>query len=94
MLPAEVFPTAVRTTFFGLSAGMAKVGALIGSASFEGIQNAIGLDGVYYVCAGVSLAGMVVTYFLVPREANEPDRDTVSHTDSLINADPQDTDRA
>lgn len=49
VLPAEVFPTAVRSTCFGLCAGMGKLGALLGSASFESIQRAIGLDGVYWV---------------------------------------------
>ena len=55
-----------RATFFGLSAGMGKVGALIGSASFSSIQSAVGLDGVYYVCAGVSLLGAIVTVVFIP----------------------------
>lgn len=65
-LPAEVFPTAVRSTCFGLCAGMGKVGAIIGSASFQAITDAVGIDGVYLVCAAVSLLGLLVTLALVP----------------------------
>ena len=65
-LPAEVFPTAVRSSCFGLSAAMGKLGALIGSASFKAILGAVGLDGVYYICAGVSLVGVLVTVVLIP----------------------------
>ncbi|KAL1529839.1 hypothetical protein AB1Y20_000770 [Prymnesium parvum] len=66
VLPAEVFPTEVRATFFGLSAAFGKVGALVGSAAFKSIQDAVDLDGVYYVCAGVCLLGMLITHLFIP----------------------------
>ena len=65
-LPTEIFPTAVRSTCFGVCAGLGKVGALIGSASFEVIMDVVGLDGVYLICAGVSVLGMLVTLLFVP----------------------------
>jgi len=70
-LPAEVFPKAVRTTFFGLAAGMGKVGALIGSASFASITDAVGFGGVYALCAGISVVGLIVTVLLVPQAADD-----------------------
>jgi hypothetical protein len=45
---------------------LGKVGALIGSASFEVIMDVVGLDGVYLICAGVSVLGMLVTLLFVP----------------------------
>jgi hypothetical protein len=45
---------------------LGKVGALIGSASFEVIMDLVGLDGVYLICAGVSVLGMFVTLLFVP----------------------------
>ena len=41
-LPVEVFPTEVRSTCFGVCAAAGKLGALVGSSSFEGITNGIG----------------------------------------------------
>ena len=67
-LPAEVFPTAVRSSCFGVCAGMGKVGAIIGAASFEAINTALGLQGVYLICAVVSIAGLLVTVAFVPTE--------------------------
>mmetsp|Transcript_67419 Transcript_67419/g.119672 ORF Transcript_67419/g.119672 Transcript_67419/m.119672 type:complete len:467 (+) Transcript_67419:88-1488(+) len=65
-LPAECFPTNVRSTFFGLSAAMGKVGALIGSATFAWITDEVGLDGVYLVCAAGSFVGVLITLALIP----------------------------
>lgn len=70
VLPTEMFPTEVRSTFFGLAAGMGKVGALLGSGLFGQIAEAIGVDGVYFMCAGVSLLGMVVTWLFIPRRVD------------------------
>jgi len=67
-LPTEIFPTAVRSTCFGLCAAMGKAGALIGTASFGAINEAIGLSGIYLICAALSALGCVVTFFFVPRE--------------------------
>ena len=87
-LPTETFPTEVRTTMFGLSAGMGKVGALVGSASFESIQNGVGLQGVYYVCAAFAVLGLLVTAWLCPHthEAVEPDPSPIAPADESLNS--------
>ena len=66
MLPTEVFPNVVRSSFFGLSAGMGKVGALLGGYAFTPIANAKdGLSLVYLTCAAVSILGVGITHFFV-----------------------------
>ena len=35
VLPTEAYPVEVRSTFFGLSAAMGKVGALLGTYAFQ-----------------------------------------------------------
>jgi PHS family inorganic phosphate transporter-like MFS transporter len=65
-LPAEIFPTEVRSTFFGLAAAGGKLGAFVGSYAFGPLQKSIHIDGVYFLCAGVSLCGILVTLLLIP----------------------------
>merc|ERR1712039_126235 len=77
-LPAECFPCEVRSTFFGLCAAMGKVGALVGSACFKSISDAVGLDGVYLVCAGFGAIGIIVTSLLVPRQSSALSANLVS----------------
>jgi PHS family inorganic phosphate transporter-like MFS transporter len=80
-IPTEAFPTAVRSTFFGLAAGMGKVGALIGAAVFEPLVGAIGFAGVYLMCAGVAILGCIITLLLVPRHgAQALQRDVLDGT--------------
>ena len=66
VLPTELFPTELRSTFFGLAAGMGKVGALLGSGCFGPITSAVGVDGVFFVCAAISALGLLVTCTLLP----------------------------
>lgn len=86
-LPAELFPAAVRSTLFGLSAACGKLGAFIGSYAFGPIQEAVGLHGVYFVCAGVSALGLLVTLTLVPR-ADGLDSRVVERAERLLAAAP------
>ena len=67
MLPAEAFPTAVRSSFFGCSACLGKLGALLGTYTFGPIaaMGAHGITWVFVVCAAVSLVGVGVTHGLV-----------------------------
>ena len=63
VLPAEVFPTEVRSSFFGVSAAMGKVGALIGGATFGLIseKGQMGLPVVFMICTAISGLGVAVT---------------------------------
>jgi len=59
VLPIETFPAEVRSSFYGLSAALGKVGAFLGGFFFEPIsKGAGGYSSVYGVCFLMSLAGV------------------------------------
>uniref|UniRef100_A0A0G4I566 Major facilitator superfamily (MFS) profile domain-containing protein n=1 Tax=Chromera velia CCMP2878 TaxID=1169474 RepID=A0A0G4I566_9ALVE len=66
VIPGEYFPTAMRATFHGISAGSGKIGAVIGSAVFplliEGSDEAPG----FAFSAVVSMVGLACTIILIP----------------------------
>jgi MFS transporter, PHS family, inorganic phosphate transporter len=65
--PAELFPTEVRTTGHGLSAGAGKLGAFIGAFLFPTILgSSIGLRGAMVICGIVAAAGLLLTFFTLP----------------------------
>src|SRR5271170_7806495 len=65
--PAELFPTEVRTTGHGISAGAGKLGAFIGAFLFPDIlASHIGLRGAMGICAVVAAAGLLLTAFTLP----------------------------
>ncbi len=64
VLPAELFPTGVRTTGHGVSAGVAKLGAFLGVFMFPILESAAGLRGSLAVTASASLAGLLLTMVL------------------------------
>eukprot|EP00658_Telonema_sp_P-2_P011976 TRINITY_DN14576_c0_g1_i4.p1 TRINITY_DN14576_c0_g1~~TRINITY_DN14576_c0_g1_i4.p1 ORF type:complete len:246 (-),score=71.68 TRINITY_DN14576_c0_g1_i4:66-803(-) len=64
-LPAETFPAQVRTTLNGFSAALGKAGATLGSSTFKKIEDSTSLGFTMVLCAGVSLLGLVITYFFV-----------------------------
>jgi PHS family inorganic phosphate transporter-like MFS transporter len=68
VLPGEVFPTSVRTTGHGISAGFAKVGAFIGVYLFPIIKNHLGINGALRLSALFALLGTIVT-LLIPEGA-------------------------
>jgi zinc transporter ZupT len=63
-MAAECYPTSVRTTGHGLSAGIAKLGAFIGVYLFPQISSAFGLTGALEFAAGMALAGTLLTLLL------------------------------
>lgn len=97
-MPAEAFPTRIRSTAHGVSAAAGKCGAITGAMGLlylwysyctlqaeplTGIANCAvasaptaaqqaqidsGLVVVLYLCAGVSVAGNVMTFFFIPRD--------------------------
>jgi MFS transporter, PHS family, inorganic phosphate transporter len=65
--PAELFPTEVRTTGHGISAGAGKLGAFIGAFLFPDIlASHIGLRGAMVICGFVAIAGLLLTFFTLP----------------------------
>jgi MFS family permease len=69
LLAAESFPTAVRSTFHGLSSGIAKIGAAIGATLIPLLLNDAGLRVATLVAAISFTIGIALTY-LVP-ESNQ-----------------------
>ena len=71
IIPSEIYPSAVRATCHGLSAAFGKIGAIVGAAGFPACIDALRLDGVMYVCAGIAVAGFLVTIGLLDRKLVE-----------------------
>ncbi len=69
--PAEIFPTEVRTTAHGISAGMGKMGAFVGVYLLTDNLNAWGIRTVEGVCAAVALAGLLLTVACLPEPAGK-----------------------
>jgi MFS transporter, PHS family, inorganic phosphate transporter len=66
IIPAEVFPTAVRSTGHGISAASGKVGAILAAQCFSVVaKGSLGFKGVLYIFAGCCFAGLLAS-FLVP----------------------------
>jgi MFS transporter, PHS family, inorganic phosphate transporter len=64
VLPGELFPTRVRATGHGISAGIGKLGAFIGVFLFPVLQHSLGLRGTLLLTAGVSALGALLTLVL------------------------------
>jgi MFS family permease len=64
VLPGELFPTQVRATGHGISAGVGKFGAFIGVFLFPVLQGSLGLRGTLLLTAGVSVLGALLTLVL------------------------------
>jgi PHS family inorganic phosphate transporter-like MFS transporter len=65
--PAELFPTHVRTTGHGISAGCGKLGAFVGAFLFPDIlASHLGLRGAMVISAVVAAAGLLLTGFTLP----------------------------
>lgn len=63
ILAAELFPVSARTTRHGISAGMAKVGAFIGTFTVPLVVAGVGLAGVMTI-AFATAVGMLLTLVL------------------------------
>eukprot|EP00656_Telonema_subtile_P007512 TRINITY_DN13523_c0_g1_i1.p1 TRINITY_DN13523_c0_g1~~TRINITY_DN13523_c0_g1_i1.p1 ORF type:complete len:497 (-),score=115.81 TRINITY_DN13523_c0_g1_i1:82-1572(-) len=66
VLPAQCFPAHIRSTFNGFASAGGKMGALIGSSSFDAIEDSAGFCWTYVICAIVSVVGMSVTILFIP----------------------------
>ncbi len=64
VLPGELFPTRVRATGHGISAGIGKLGAFIGVFLFPVLQGSLGLRGTLLLTAGISVLGALLTLVL------------------------------
>lgn len=63
---AEVYPSALRGTFYGISAAVGKTGAAIGVQAFTPIQTHLGKKWVFIISAICGLVGIGLVYFFIP----------------------------
>jgi hypothetical protein len=77
VLPIEVFPTAVRSTFHGWSAGMGKCGAALGSFLFTKL-NAVSVVLTFTVCIGCCIVGVLITHYFIDDIVRGGGRSTTS----------------
>ncbi len=66
VLPAEIFPAAVRTTSHGIAATIGKIGAAVGTFSFPLLQAKFGLPGPMWIAGASCIIGFVLTWSLLP----------------------------
>ncbi|KUN02966.1 hypothetical protein AQI95_25940 [Streptomyces yokosukanensis] len=85
LLAAESYPTAIRSTFHGLSSGIAKVGAFAGALVVPLVLADGGLRIVTLIAACCYLAGIATTFLV--REPRGLALDDVSH-DLTVEPDP------
>ena len=64
VLPGELFPTRLRATGHGISAGVGKLGAFTGVFLFPVLQGTLGLRGTLLLTAGISALGALLTLVL------------------------------
>jgi len=67
IIPAEMYPTKLRSTGQGFAAGMAKFGAFLGTLMLPVIQAKFGISAVVLGLAVTMLLGLILT-FALPRE--------------------------
>jgi len=66
VLPIEIFPKKIRSSFHGLAACSGKVGALIGSLCFTFLnKTSSGISVTFFVCSLFSFIGLFVTWVFI-----------------------------
>jgi len=73
VIPTEVFAVEERTTGHGIAAGVGKLGAFLGVFLFPLLNSALGLNGVLIFCAGLGVAGSVLTRVLPEKSGKSLD---------------------
>jgi MFS transporter, PHS family, inorganic phosphate transporter len=85
VLPGELFPTRLRATGHGISAGVGKLGAFIGVFLFPVLQDSLGLRGTLLLTAGISVLGALLTLVL-PEPAGRTLEDISGEADVIAEA--------
>ncbi len=84
VLAGEVFPTSMRSTGHGISAGIAKFGAFLGVYLFPIIKSHFGVSGALEFSFGMALVGILLT-LLLPEPAGKS-LDELSGEDAIASA--------
>jgi MFS transporter, PHS family, inorganic phosphate transporter len=78
--PAELFPTEVRTTGHGLSAGAGKLGAFAGAFLFpDFLASSIGLTGAMIIAGVVAAIGLMLTVVTLPEPRGKSLEELTEH---------------
>ena len=64
LMASELYPVSARTTGHGISAGLAKVGAFVGTLTFPLVNGSLGLSGVMTIAALTAGIGLLLTRLL------------------------------
>jgi MFS transporter, PHS family, inorganic phosphate transporter len=72
ILPSLMYSPECRSTWNGISAASGKLGALVGATLFAPAADAFGDDAVMVICSGVAVVALVITWWFVPKEDNDP----------------------
>ncbi|OQR92893.1 inorganic phosphate transporter [Achlya hypogyna] len=64
IIPAEVFPTAVRSTGHGISAASGKFGAIIAAQGFAVVAKTWGFVAVLYIFSACCFAGLLFSFWV------------------------------
>eukprot|EP00871_Galdieria_phlegrea_P005833 jgi/Galph1/737/GphlegSOOS_G5451.1 len=73
LLPAEVFPTRIRATLYGVSSALGKMGAVVGTTVFPSIwmsfgygkENMLGLRRIQWLYAALMFLGAIIALLFV-----------------------------
>jgi MFS family permease len=85
VVPGQVFPTRLRATGHGLSAGLGKLGAFVGVFLFPVLQSTLGLRGTLLLTAGISLFAALLT-LVVPEPAGRTLEEISAEVDLIAEA--------
>lgn len=66
LVASESFPTSVRGTCYGICAAIGKVGAVVGTQSFQPIRNNLGPKWTFIIAALCGIAGVLMAWIFVP----------------------------
>jgi len=65
IIPAEAFPTNVRSTGHGISAASGKLGAIIAAQGFAAVaKSSVGVPGTLYIFSACCFLGLIFTYWV------------------------------
>ncbi|GMM37458.1 Git1 protein [Saccharomycopsis crataegensis] len=66
VVASESFPTAVRGTCYGFAAAIGKVGAVVGTQTFQPIRDKLGARWTFIIAALCGVSGVIVAALFVP----------------------------
>lgn len=66
VVSSESFPTSIRGTCYGLSAAIGKVGAVVGTETFQPIRDNLGKKWTFIIAALCGISGVIVAWIFIP----------------------------